>query len=110
MQSSNALLQPSIQSQSRQCSDLFETLSLLHDERVRSGLSDSTNYRDESARFLLWANNIGALLPPGQRNSLDFRLRNAHKMSNRIVEFLADLAEALEDGEYECIHVKRIRH
>ena len=102
MQQSEALRQPSIQSQSRQCFELFENLSLLQHESSRGGLSDATNYRDEFARFLLWANNIGALLPSGQRNSLDFRLRNAHKMSRRIIEFLADLAEALEDGEYYC--------
>ena len=99
MQQSKALSQPSIQSQSRQCFELFEFLSQLQDESSRSGLSGSTNYRDEFARFLLWANNIGALLPSRQRNSLDYRLRNAHKMSSRIVEFLVDLAEALEDGE-----------
>ncbi|KAL8788384.1 MAG: hypothetical protein Q9195_007342 [Heterodermia aff. obscurata] len=95
MQQSKALVQPSIQSQSRQCLQLFETLSLLQDEK---GLSDSTNFRDESARFLLWANNIGALLPSRQRNSLDSRLSNAQKMSSRIIEFLSDLAEALEDA------------
>ena len=100
MQQSKALFQPSIQSQSRQCFELFEILSVLQKENT--GLSESINYPDEFARFLLWANNIGALLPSGQRNSLDFRLRNAHKMSSRIVEFLADLAEALEDGEYSC--------
>ena len=102
MQQSKALYQPSIQSQSRQCLELFENLSLLQHDGSRSNLSDATNYRDELARFLLWANNIGALLPSGQRNSLDFRVRNAHKMSSRISEFLADLAEALEDGEYSC--------
>ena len=41
-------------------------------------------------------------LPSGQRNSLDFRLRDAHKMSSRIIEFLDDLAEALEDGQCLC--------
>lgn len=99
MQQSKALSQPSIQSQSRICFELFDLLSQLQDESSRRGLSDSTNYGDEFARFLLWAKNIGALLPSGQRNSLDFRLRNAHKMTSRIVEFLTDLAEALEDGE-----------
>lgn len=102
MQQSKALSQPSIQSQSRQCFELFDLLSQLQDESSRCGLSDSTNYGDEFARFLLWANNIGALLPSGQRNSLDFRLRDAHKMSSRVVEFLTDLAEALEDGEHSC--------
>ena len=99
MEQSKTPSQPSIQSQSRQCFELFETLSRLQSESNPGGLPDSTDFRDEFARFLLWANNIGALLPSEQRNSLDFRLRSAHKMSSRIAEFLADLAEALEDGE-----------
>ena len=102
MQQAKALSQPSIQSQSRQCFELFESLSLLQYERDSSDFSDPTDYRDEFSRFLLWANNIGALLPSGQRNSLDFRLRSVQRVSSRIIEFLADLAEALEDGKYPC--------
>jgi hypothetical protein len=34
------------------------------------------------------------------KSSLDFRLRDAPKISTPILEILDDLAESLEDGEY----------
>lgn len=54
---------------------------------------------DELGRFCLWANNIGAFLRIEFRNSLDFRLREASKICSRVVEFLEDLVEALDDGK-----------
>lgn len=54
---------------------------------------------EEFGRFRLWGNSIGAFLTIDRRNSLDFRLREASKISSRIVEFLQDLAEALNDGQ-----------
>lgn len=62
---------------------------------------------DEFGRFRLWANNIGAFLNIDHRNSLDFRLRQASKICSRIVEFLDDLAEALDDGQGTFLNIDR---
>jgi len=88
-----------IATQSRQCSQLFGQLSSLLDNGNTADATHLTIYLDEHCRFRVWANNIGALLTVEHRNSLDFRLRNALKVSNRVVEFLVDLGEALADGE-----------
>ena len=92
-----------IATQSRQCLQLLDRVSVLisDGEVATSNLSDL--YLDEAGRFRIWANNIGALLTIDHRNSLDFRLRRAVKMSSRIVEFLGDLREALEDGKIRRI-------
>ena len=81
------------------CQQLFDRLSsLLHDNRSGYLISPAA-ILDELGRFRLWANNIGAFLRIDYRNSLDFRLREASKIRSRIVEFLGDLAEALENGK-----------
>ena len=56
-------------------------------------------FLEEFGRFRLWGCNIGAFLTIDHRNSLDFRLRELPKISSRIVEFLQDLVEALNDGQ-----------
>ncbi len=83
---------------SRHCSQLFDRLFSLLDDKTSDQLISSAACLDEFGRFRLWANNIGAFLNIEQRNSLDFRLRDASKFCSRIVEFLEDLAEALNDG------------
>lgn len=81
------------------CQQLFDRLSSLsHDIRSDCLISPAASL-DELGRFRLWANNIGAFLRIEYRNSLDFRLREASKIRSRVVEFLEDLAEALDNGK-----------
>lgn len=88
-----------IAGRSRRCLELFDRLSSLLDDETSSHFISPAACLDEFGRFRLWANNIGAFLSINHRNSLDFRLREASKIRSRIVEFLEDLAEALDDGE-----------
>ena len=80
------------------CLRLFDALSRSLETKNASSVSWA-GILDEYARYRIWADNIGALLNPEQRNSLDFRLRNAPKVSSRVVEFLEDLEEALRDSK-----------
>lgn len=81
------------------CQQLFIQLSsLLHDDRPDYLISPAA-ILDELGRFRLWANNIGAFLRIDYQNSLDFRLRDASTIRSRVVEFLGDLEEALENGK-----------
>lgn len=59
---------------------------------------------DLFGRFNVWAGNIGA----GQQGqaSLDFRLREASSVKERVVGLLRSLLESLEDGE--CIHLASV--
>lgn len=87
-----------IAERSSRCLQLFDRLSsLLHDNNSNNLISPAACL-DELGRFCLWANNIGAFLGVKFRNSLDFRLREASKICSRVVEFLEDLVEALDDG------------
>ena len=84
---------------SRQClQDLDRVSDLSDDGRLANEIGPSMQL-DEGGRFRIWANNIGALLTADHGNSLDFRLRRTPKMSIRIIEFLDDLEEALNDGK-----------
>ena len=80
------------------CLRLFDSLSRSLETKNASSVS-CPGILDEYARFRIWADNIGALLNSEQRNSLDFRLRNAPKVSIRVIEFLEDLEEALQDSK-----------
>jgi hypothetical protein len=53
--------------------------------------------KDELGRFRIWSANVAAH-HKGSR-SLDFRLRDASHIRERVISLLKDLAEALEDGE-----------
>ena len=87
-----------IYSKSVRCSLLFQRLSKLLDDDLSLHTISSTSCLDEFSRFRIWANNIGALLSPSQRNSLEYRLRNAPRVSDQVVDILEDLEEALGDG------------
>ncbi|KAL8382715.1 hypothetical protein RB595_006483 [Gaeumannomyces hyphopodioides] len=58
---------------------------------------------DALDRFNLWAGNIGALLAPTSRLSLDQRLADAPDTREEICQELKELAEAIEDLT-EAIH------
>lgn len=88
-----------IASESNICLQLFHQLCILLDNPDSEGLILPATCIDEFGRFRIWGNNIGALLSFGHRNSLDFRVQGAYKISARVVEFLEDLKEALDDGQ-----------
>jgi hypothetical protein len=54
---------------------------------------------DHVGRFRIWANNIGALQDASKTTSLEYRLRDAPKIAQRISELLEDVREILGDGE-----------
>lgn len=87
------------------CLQLFDRLSSLSHDKTSNHVISPAACLDEFVRFRLWANNIGAFLSIDHRNSLDFRLREAFKICSRIIEFLEDLAEALNDGERTFVEV-----
>ena len=78
---------------------LFEKLSRLLDNEEQGHLLPLTSCMDEFGRFKIWGNNIGVFIQSKRRSSLDFRLRDALSVSDKILDFLDDLDEALEDGE-----------
>ncbi len=88
-----------IATQARQCSQLFSRLSSLFGDGNTADATHMTICSDEFCRFRVWANNLGALLTVDHRNSLDFRMRNAHKVSGRIVEFLIELGDVLTESK-----------
>lgn len=90
---------------SSSCLQLFDRLCSLLDDKTSNQLISLTVCLDESGRFRLWANNIGAFLTIDNRNSLDFRLREVSKICGQVVEFLEDLAEALDDGQSTFMHL-----
>jgi hypothetical protein len=97
----------SISSLCRECADSYGRLCVaLRDskaeEAVENGFdrdSSLVTVQDARARFKAWAVNIAALHEEHLRSSLDFRLKEATEIRQRIVKILQNLHESLEDGE-----------
>jgi hypothetical protein len=68
----------------------------LYPQACSTGLQ--TTLEEDLGRFRVWANDIGAHRIG--RSSLDFRLRDALHLVERILSLLEDLTEALDDGEF----------
>jgi hypothetical protein len=66
-------------------------------EGLSHALALAQDITDSLERFTLWAGNLGALLAPTARLSLDHRLSDAPETSERICEVLDDLAEAISE-------------
>ncbi|CAG8971714.1 hypothetical protein HYALB_00003182 [Hymenoscyphus albidus] len=77
----------------RSCMELLEKLVKVSDDSQCVSKADSVDLLD---RFKLWAGNMGALHPFNITTSLDFRLRESPKISNRISELLDELVECVE--------------
>ncbi|RDL40556.1 uncharacterized protein BP5553_00535 [Venustampulla echinocandica] len=69
---------------------IAESSSPLHQQLELSAL------QDELGRFKVWAGNIAA--HKTGRSSLDFRLRDATPLRERIMGLLSDMSELLEEG------------
>ena len=55
---------------------------------------------DAFDRFQLWAGSVGASIDAQRKISLEWRLRDAPEIKERIVELQNDLVEALDDCKY----------
>ncbi len=53
---------------------------------------------DQLGRLKIWAGNIGAFQELPLPSSLDYRLREAPKIVNQVIELLNDLNETLQEG------------
>ena len=84
---------------SEECLESFDRLmSLLsgpEEEILGIRLFDVTDAR---GRFMIWLGNLGARQSVTVKSSLDYRLRDAPKVKEQILELLEDLMEALQDG------------
>jgi len=75
------------------CQLLFERLfDLLGDHGIPRDL------QSDRGRYRVWVENVGAHRIG--RMSLDHQLREASNMKQMIIELLADLNQALNDGKY----------
>ena len=79
----------------------FEALSLF--QRVQTVDSDNTSqdwpaasFTAEAERFELWAVNLGLFVVG--HGSLDYRVREAHRLAQTIRRFLQELMESLAEG------------
>lgn len=90
----------SLATSSVECAQLLDQLSsLLHDSRCeeRSALQQ-TAAEDQSARFRIWAGNLGAFQRLPAASSLDYRLLESPKIAAQVQELLKDLYDAAENG------------
>ena len=53
---------------------------------------------DQLGRLKIWAGNIGAFQDLPLQSSLDYRLREAPKIVDQVIELLNDLNETLQEG------------
>lgn len=78
----------------------FATTLAAKDREDSAALQNSLT--DQNGRFKVWAGNIGA--HQTGKSSLDYRLRDASHIRTRVVQFLKDLQEQLNEGE--CLFFK----
>jgi hypothetical protein len=63
-----------------------------------------SDVRDEFGRFRIWSGNIGAHRTG--RSSLDYRLRDASHIRQRVISLLQDLNEILQEGTFKFIRIR----
>lgn len=64
----------------------------------------SKGIADAAERFQLWAGSVGAAVDPQRKISLEWRLRDAPEIKERIYELQSDLIEALDDCLYPPLY------
>ena len=86
---------------------LVVTFNVLQVESIKDRLSDVDweNWSYEVERFHVWANSIG-LLHQGH-SSLDYRLRDAGKLTAYIEKLLVDLEQALRLRKHPLLYISR---
>jgi len=81
------------------CDELFENLErLLGDSEANelSGQIDINALRNEHIRFKKWAQNAGA--HRSDRVSLEYRLREASKLKDEVMNIMGELKDTLSEG------------
>jgi hypothetical protein len=98
-------MQTSLATSTIQCAQLLEGLAVQHQDPRCSGRStlDQLAIADQSARFQVWAGNLGAFQRLPASASLDYRLRESPKIAAQIHESLQDLQVTTHDGEIPII-------
>lgn len=95
MSHADADLSP-ISRHARECLRQFKVL-----EQTISGSDVDTVIKESSAdslsRFMIWAGHVGAHHAATDTRSIDYRLRDAPEIVDRLVEILKELDETLED-------------
>lgn len=71
-------------------------------DRANSYQIRLSDVKDELGRFGIWSGDIGAHRT--DRSSLSYRLRDASHLKVVVIGLLADLEEALRDGEQSSWH------
>jgi hypothetical protein len=95
------------------CKKCLEGYSILCDElgavtpeqALEIGFSRNASHdfmQDARSRFKAWAVNIAALQGSHLQSSLDFRLKEATEIRQRIVKILTTLTESLNEGQCLC--------
>ncbi|KAH7396984.1 hypothetical protein DE146DRAFT_756667 [Phaeosphaeria sp. MPI-PUGE-AT-0046c] len=92
-------MQRSLAASSIACAQLLDQLSLLLQDPERAQLSalQQSEAEDQSARFQVWAGNLGAFQRLPATASLDHRLRESPRIATQIYELLEELKTSTED-------------
>ena len=87
-----------IAAQVKNCMETFSALLVTLNDRSYQFQDQiqPEDVKDEFGRFRIWSGNIGAHRIG--RSSLDYRLRDASHIRQRVVSLLDDLKEILQDG------------
>jgi len=92
----------SIASSVKECFQIFKALcgkvETSEDETIRSSLDD---FKEELGRFRVWSGNIAA--HRSGASSLDYRLRDASDLKDKVMNLLTDLLDALQNGLFPLI-------
>jgi len=99
-------MQRSLASASIDCAKLLARLASLHGDAQYSQRSalQANHLEDQSARFQVWAGNLGAFQRLPASASLDYRLRGSPKIAIQILELLQDLEETCGDSALPAYH------
>jgi hypothetical protein len=105
-------MQRSLAASSIDCAQLLDKLALLHEDTKCSQRSALRviELEDQSARFRVWAGNLGAFQRLPASASLDYRLRESPKIAMQIHELLQDLKATGEDGVSIYEYTKRSKY
>lgn len=77
---------------------VIQALGTLDSATIGQGPKEALE--DAFDRFQLWVGSVGASIASQRKISLEWRLRDAPEIKERIVELQSDLVEALDDCKY----------
>ena len=96
------IMSDSIGPSTRACAQLLDAITTcLHSEACRSHSAlEHIATEDQSARFRIWAGNIGTFAEDQSTASLGCRLRDEPKLTLQVHELLRDLEDTLRAGRW----------